>query len=200
MTSSVPWQVRLSAGTEAVQEEVIRWYQETPHGQAYVPDMVWGTLQTEAYATVILEQVVDFLGVPNDVPAGVARRMERQQVLFDGEHRYDVVLGEQALYTNIGGPEVMVEQIDRILRDIDLPSLTLGIIPAAAPVNMLPAHGFNLHGDEVHLELVSSSVKVTEQSELGLYREAFRRLSEAALQGEEARGLLCKARTFWGEQ
>ncbi|MDX5521531.1 DUF5753 domain-containing protein [Streptomyces sp. DE06-01C] len=179
---------------------MIRWYQETPHGQAYVPDMVWGTLQTEAYATVILEQVVDFLGVPNDVPAGVARRMERQQVLFDGEHRYDVVLGEQALYTNIGGPEVMVEQIDRILRDIDLPSLTLGIIPAAAPVNMLPAHGFNLHGDEVHLELVSSSVKVTEQSELGLYREAFRRLSEAALQGEEARGLLCKARTFWGEQ
>ncbi|WP_098025623.1 DUF5753 domain-containing protein [Streptomyces sp. st115] len=199
MTSSVPWQVSLSAGTEAVQEEVIRWYQETPHGQAYVPDMVWGTLQTEAYATVILEQVVDFLGVPNDVPAGVARRMERQQVLFDGEHRYDVVLGEQALYTNIGGPEVMVEQIDRILRDIDLPSLTLGIIPAAAPVNMLPAHGFNLHGDEVHLELVSSSVNVTEQSELGLYREAFRRLSEAALHGGEAKEILGKARSFWSE-
>ncbi|MFF8502662.1 DUF5753 domain-containing protein [Streptomyces anulatus] len=197
MTSSVPWQERLSAGTEAVQEEVIRWYQETPHGQAYVPDMVWGTFQTEAYATVILGQVVDFLGVPNDVPAGVARRMQRQQVLYDGEHRYDVVLGEQALYTNIGGPEVMVEQIDRILRDIDQPSLTLGIIPAAAPVNMLPAHGFNLHGNEVHLELVTSSVNVTEQSELNLYRDAFRRLSDAALYEGEAKEILSKARSFW---
>ncbi|MFI2311530.1 Scr1 family TA system antitoxin-like transcriptional regulator [Streptomyces sp. CB00072] len=101
--------------------------------------MIWGTLQTEAYATVILGRGVDFLGAPDDVPVGVARRMQRQQVLYDGEHRYDVVLGEQALYTNIGGSEVMVEQIDRILRDIDLPSLTLGIIPAAPPVNMLPA-------------------------------------------------------------
>ncbi|CAM5316787.1 hypothetical protein SCYAM73S_04529 [Streptomyces cyaneofuscatus] len=114
MTSSVPWQERLSAGTEAVQDEVIRWYQETPEGQAYVPTMIWGTLQTEAYATVILGQVVDFLGVPDDVPAGVAKRMQRQQVLYDGEHHYDVILGEQALYTNIGGPEVMREQMDRI--------------------------------------------------------------------------------------
>ncbi|WP_324793383.1 hypothetical protein SJX93_08675 [Streptomyces cyaneofuscatus] len=40
MTSSVPWQERLSAGTEAVQDEVIRWYQETPEGQAYVPTMI----------------------------------------------------------------------------------------------------------------------------------------------------------------
>ncbi len=188
VTSSVPWQERLSAGTEAVQEEVIRWYQETLHGQAYVPNMIWGTLQTEAYATVILGQVVDFLGVPNDVPAGVAKRIQRQQVLYDGEHRYDVVLGEQALYTNIGGPEVMVEQIDRLLRDIDLSSLTLGIIPAAAPVDMLPVHAFNLHGDEVHVELVSSGVDVAEPSEVGLYREAFRRLNNAALHGDEAKG------------
>ncbi|MGW7230022.1 DUF5753 domain-containing protein [Streptomyces cyaneofuscatus] len=197
MTSSVPWQERLSAGTEAVQDEVIRWYQETPEGQAYVPTMIWGTLQTEAYATVILGQVVDFLGVPDDVPAGVAKRMRRQQVLYDGEHHYDVVLGEQALYTNIGGPEVMREQMDRILRDIDLPSLTLGIIPATAPVDMLPVHAFNLHGDEVHVELVSSGLNVTEPSELGLYRKAFSRLRDAALYGEGAKELLQKAWSFW---
>ncbi|MFB6664352.1 MULTISPECIES: DUF5753 domain-containing protein [Streptomyces] len=125
--------------------------------------------------------------------------MQRQQVLYDGEHRYDVVLGEQALYTNIGGPEVMVEQIDRILRDIDLPSLTLGIIPATAPVNMLPAHGFNLYGNEVHLEPVSSSVNVTEQSELDLYRDAFRRPSDAAIYGGDAKKILGKARSFWSE-
>lgn len=70
MTSSIPWQQRLSTGTEDIQDEVIRWYQQTRHGKSYVPEMIWGTLQTEAYAAVILGRVVAFLGVPDDVPAG----------------------------------------------------------------------------------------------------------------------------------
>ncbi|WP_221888890.1 Scr1 family TA system antitoxin-like transcriptional regulator [Streptomyces sp. WAC08241] len=127
MPGSVPWRERLSAGTEAVQDEVIRWYRHTREGKAYVPDMIWGTLQTEAYAAVVLEQVVTFHGVPNDVAAGVTERMQRQRVLHDGGHHYHVVLGEQALYTNIGGPEVMREQIARLLRDVELVSSELDI-------------------------------------------------------------------------
>ncbi|WP_234345829.1 Scr1 family TA system antitoxin-like transcriptional regulator [Streptomyces sp. NRRL F-5755] len=50
-------------------------------------------------------------------------------------------MGEQALYTNVGGPEVMRAQIDRLLSDIDLPSLTLEILSATAPVDMLPVVG-----------------------------------------------------------
>ncbi|MFH8747145.1 DUF5753 domain-containing protein [Streptomyces rimosus] len=199
MTSSVPWKQRLSAGTEAVQDDVIRWYQDTREGKAYVPTMVWGTLQTEAYATVILRQVVDFLGVPDDVPAGVAKRMRRQEVLYDGEHHYDVILGEQALYTNVGGPEVMQAQIDRLLRDIDLPSLTLRILPTAAPVDMFPVHAFNIYGhsDRAHVELVSSAVDITEQSELDLYCAAFDLLRRGAVYGDPAKELLRKARSFW---
>lgn len=197
MTSSVPWRESLSTGTEAIQTEVVNRYRETREGVAYVPTMIWGTLQTEAYATVILDQVVEFLGVPNDVPAGVAKRMLRQQVLYDGEHHYDVVLGEQALYTDIGGPEVMREQIDRILRDIDLPSLTLGIVPASARVNMHPVHAFNMYGDEVHVELITSGVTVTEPDETALYRKAFARVHEAALYGDAAKELLGKAVSFW---
>ncbi|WP_234328549.1 DUF5753 domain-containing protein [Streptomyces rimosus] len=182
-----------------MQDDVIRWYQETREGKAYVPTMVWGTLQTEAYATVILRQVVDFLGVPDDVPAGVAKRMQRQKVLYDREHHYDVILGEQALYTNVGGPEVMRPQVDRLLRDIDLPSLTLGILPAAAPVDMFPVHAFNLYGhpDRAHVELVSSAVDITEQSELDPYRKAFDRLRSGAAYGDTAKELLQKARSFW---
>ncbi|GCD38233.1 transcriptional regulator [Streptomyces chrestomyceticus JCM 4735] len=199
MTSSVPWKERLSAGTEAVQDDVIGWYQDTREGLAYVPTMVWGTLQTEAYATVILRQVVDFLGVPDDVPAGVAKRMRRQEVLHDSDHHYDVILGEQALYTNVGGPDVMGAQIDRLLRDIDLPSLSLGILPAAAPVDMFPVHAFNIYGhpDRAHVELVSSTVDVTEQGELDLYRKAFDLLRRGAVYEDAAKELLRKARSFW---
>ncbi|MEV6289888.1 DUF5753 domain-containing protein [Streptomyces sp. NPDC051896] len=145
MRSFVPWRQRLATGTEAIQDEVIDWYRQTRHGKAYVPNMIWGTLQTEAYAHVILRKVVDFLGVPDDVAQGVAKRMERQQVLYDGEHHYDVILGEQALYTNVGGPEVMREQMERLLRDLELSSLTLGILPTDAEVSVAPLPGFSLY-------------------------------------------------------
>ena len=204
MTSSVPWVERLSTGTEAVQDDVIRWYRNAPMGKAYVPTMIWGTLQTEAYATVILGQVVDFLGIPNDVPAGVAKRMRRQQVLYDGEHRYQVILGEQALYTNIGGPDVMREQIERLLRDFDLPSLTLGILPSTVPMDLFPVHAFDIFGDDdsshiAHVELVSSAVDITEQGELALYDKAFATLSGAATYGDAAKELLRNACSFWAD-
>ncbi|WP_282703056.1 DUF5753 domain-containing protein [Streptomyces sp. CC219B] len=198
MTSLVPWQQRLSAGTEDTQSEVIRWYQETRHGKAYVPGMIWGTLQTEAYATVILRRVVDFLGIPDDVPAGVAKRMERQQVLYDGEHHYDVILGEQALYTNIGGPHVMSEQMGRLLRDLELPSLTLGIVPATAEMSVLPESGFSLFdGGRAHYELVSSGVDVTDPAELALHHKVFDAFSDTASYGGAAKKLINKALAFW---
>ncbi|MEU0105873.1 DUF5753 domain-containing protein [Streptomyces sp. NPDC006251] len=198
MTSVVPWQQRLSTGTESIQGEVVRWYQETRNSKAYVPTMIWGTIQTEAYATVILRRVVDFLGIPDDVPAGVAKRMERQRVLYEGEHHYDVVLGEQALYTNVGGREVMVGQMERLLRDIDLPSLSLGILPATAEVDVVPMPGFNMYdGVRVHYELVSTAVDVTDPGELALHDKAFAALSNAACHGEAARGLISKALAFW---
>jgi len=198
VTSSVPWQQRLSTGTEAVQDEVIGWYRQTRHGKAYVPEMIWGTLQTEAYATVILGQVVDFLGVPNDVSAGVAKRMDRQQVLYDDEHHYEVTLGEQALYTNVGGSEVMRGQMERLLRDIDLPSLTLGILPATAEVGVVPMPGFSMYdGGRAHYELVSTSVDITNADELTLHDEAFSALGNAARFGDAAKGLIAKALAFW---
>jgi uncharacterized protein DUF5753 len=198
VTSMIPWQQRLSTGTEDIQDEVISWYQQTRHGKAYVPTMIWGTLQTEAYATVILRQVVDFLGVPDDVPAGVAKRMERQKVLYDGEHHYEVILGEQALYTNVGGPEVMREQMERLLRDRDLPSLSLGILSATAEVGVVPMPAFNMRGeDQVHYELVSCGVDITDSAELALHDKAFDALRNAASYGDAARRLIAKALDFW---
>ncbi|WP_018565600.1 DUF5753 domain-containing protein [Streptomyces sp. PsTaAH-124] len=198
MTSAVPWQQRLSTGTEDIQDEVIHWYRQSAHAKAYVPHMIWGTLQTEAYASVILRRVVDFLGVPDDVRAGVAKRMERQKVLYDGEHHYDVILGEQALYTNVGGAEVMREQVKRILGEIDLPSLDLGIVPRSVEVGIVPTSGFHVYDDQrAHYELVSSAVDVTDPAEIALHVKAFEALRAAASYGAGAREILREALDFW---
>ncbi|MDC0767563.1 DUF5753 domain-containing protein [Streptomyces sp. HD] len=171
---------------------------EPPSDQDQLRDNPWGTLQTEEYATVILRRVVEFLGIPNDVPAGVAKRMERQQVLYDGEHHYDVILGEQALYTNVGGPAVMSGQMERLLRDIDLPSVTLGVLPTTAEVDAVPFPGFNMYGDErARYELVSTGVDITDPDELALRNKAFTALRTAACYEDAAKALISKALTFW---
>ncbi|MFF8189414.1 Scr1 family TA system antitoxin-like transcriptional regulator [Streptomyces bobili] len=183
-----PWQQRLSTGTEDIQDEVIGWYRQTRHGKAFVP-------------TVILRQVVEFLGVPDDVPAGVAKRMERQQVLYDGEHRYDVVIGEQGLYTNIGGPSVMRGQMERLLQDFDLPSLNLGILSRTAAMTMIPKPAFSIfetgEGRRVDYELVSRGVDITDPSEVALHDKAFDAISSAASYGDAAEELISKALDHW---
>ncbi|MEU4149706.1 Scr1 family TA system antitoxin-like transcriptional regulator [Streptomyces sp. NPDC026659] len=136
------------------------------------------------------------------MPAGVAKRMRRQKVLYDGEHHYDVVLGEQALYTNVGGPEVMLGQIERLIGETGLPSLTLGILPATARVrDLFPVPGFNIYGagdsTRVHIELASSSVDITEPGELALHEKAFGLLSTAPVHGADAASLLRKAHAYW---
>ena len=77
-----------------------------------------------------IRQVVDLFEIPDDIDAGAAH-MERLQFLYRGDRRYNVVLGEQALHTNIGVPDVMRGQLDRLLASISLPRLNLRI--SAAP-------------------------------------------------------------------
>ncbi|WP_309505440.1 Scr1 family TA system antitoxin-like transcriptional regulator [Streptomyces phytophilus] len=72
-----------SEGTAPVQEEIIDQYRAVRNSRAWIPTVIRGTLQTRVYATVILRQVVDFLGTPDDVEAGVAARVERQQVPYE---------------------------------------------------------------------------------------------------------------------
>jgi len=198
MTHATPWQQMLARGNEQVQQGVIEQYRRARHVRSHVPDLVWGTLQTEAYATDVLEKVAAFLGTPDDIAAGVAKRMERQRFLHDSDRRFDVLLGEQALYTDFGGPQVMRSQMERLLTDLDLPTLHLGVIPAAARLHTLPATGFTIYGEEsAHVELVSSGVDFTDPAEIALHAKAFDLLSRSAVYGDQARALIAKALDFW---
>ncbi|MEV6334112.1 Scr1 family TA system antitoxin-like transcriptional regulator [Nocardia vinacea] len=59
-------------------------------------------------------------------------RLERQTVLYRGRHRFHFLIGEQALRTVDGGPDVMIEQLDRLLVAMPLPRVVLGVIPLDA--------------------------------------------------------------------
>ena len=78
---------------------------------------------------------------------------------------------------------------------MSLPSVTLGIIPFSADRSVLhPVEMFFLHDDaQVNVELVSGWLRVTQPSEVEMYADAFRRLSEMAVYGGAARALIGQA-------
>ncbi|MGW6058678.1 helix-turn-helix domain-containing protein [Streptomyces sp. NPDC055189] len=92
---------------------------------AYQCQLVYGLLQTEGYARAVL-------GVEHQdrLDELLAARMERQRILGRGRPpALFVVLDEAVLHREIGGHEVMREQLDHLLAFRDSPWLHLQVLP-----------------------------------------------------------------------
>ncbi|MEV0987050.1 helix-turn-helix transcriptional regulator [Streptomyces sp. NPDC049949] len=77
----------------------------------YQAQMVYGLLQTEAYARAVLAT-----GLPDNLDESVAARLERQRILRrERPPMIWVVLDEAALYRPIGGLQVMRNQLTHLL-------------------------------------------------------------------------------------
>ena len=188
------WRRTLQTGVKLRQRQSLSLYEKTKVFRIYHPTVVWGTLQTAEYAAAAFRQVVDFFKIPDDVDAAVAARMERQQFLYRGDRRYNVILGEQALHTNIGGPDVMRGQLDRLLASISLPRLNLGIIPMGSLYHIWLGNAFIMFDDRmVMVETYSAELTVTQPRELTLYAKAFDLLRRSTVYGRPARDLIAKA-------
>jgi transcriptional regulator with XRE-family HTH domain len=192
------WRRTLRSGTKARQGQSLSLYRKTRVFRVYHPNLVWGTLQTAEYAEVILRQVIDYHEIPDDIDAGIAARMERQQFLYKGDRRFSVILGEQALLTNVGGPDVMRGQLDRLLAVLSLPRLSLGIIPVRAPYDIWPGNSFTIFDDRsVMVETYTAELTVTQPREIALYAKAFASLQRSAVYGQSARDLIGHALANW---
>ena len=87
----------LRAGTAYYQQELLDEETRTRHFRIFDPAIIPGALQTPGYATVRLSEFADMVGIPTDLPATVAVRMERARLLLSGERLFHVVLGAHAL-------------------------------------------------------------------------------------------------------
>lgn len=106
-------------------------------------DAVDGMLQTEDYARALIAGGGEEIVQSADMEKFLRLRMERQQRLAgDNPMRLRVILGEGALYTEIGGPEVLREQLGHL---IDLaastPNIDIRVLPYSAGAH--PAVGCN---------------------------------------------------------
>ncbi|MFI8815690.1 MULTISPECIES: helix-turn-helix domain-containing protein [unclassified Streptomyces] len=188
------WRRQLEKGAEKRQEAALPVYSKTKVFRIWHPTLMWGTLQTSAYAAETFKQVRDFYEIPDDTEAATAKRLERQQYLYRGDRIFNVLLAEQALYTNFGGPEVMRGQLDRLLAVARLPRLSLGIVPRSAPTHIWPGNSFSMFDDKLVLvETYSAEFSVTQPREIELYTKAFTLLKRSAVYGTAVRDLIFTA-------
>jgi transcriptional regulator with XRE-family HTH domain len=183
----------LRAGTARYQRELLEEEARARHLRIFDPAIVPGALQTPGYAAVRLSEFADMVGVPSDVPATVAARMERARLMLSGERLFHVVLGEHALRAALADRDVMEGQLRHLLEVSRLPRLRLGILPARAR-HYMTFGGFWIFDDrQAQIETYSAAVRITQPSEIALYAKVFEHYSRRAVYGQQASDLISQA-------
>lgn len=186
----VEWRRMLGTGTRRRQQLSRTFEAQTRLMRWYEPVLVPGILHTAEYAAAVLRQVIDFYAVPDDLEAGVAERMQRQQILYQGDHRFHFIMAQQALSTMVGDVDIMIGQLDRLLAVMSLPRVTLGIIPAQANYRV-PTNQFIMFDNRlVHVETISAELTISQPREIALYNKAFGELTRQVVTGQHARTLI----------
>lgn len=94
------------------------------------PMLMPGLLQTEDYARAIVRGGTAELA-DDEIDRRVEARLARQAVLRNDEPlRLWVVLGEAALHTNVGGPEIMCAQLRHLITMAKRPRVTIQVLPS----------------------------------------------------------------------
>jgi len=193
-TQFAEWRRIMRSGTRRRQQASASVYERARLFRIYEPAVVPGLLQTRDYAVAVLSSFIEFVRVPDDAEEGATARLERQRVLTHGDRRFHMVLGQQALHTNVGGIETMTGQLEHLLAILKLPRLRLGIIPFNAPYRVPLNNGFWILDEAlVQFDTYSAELSLVRPDEITLYGRAFERLAALAVYGAEARTIITRA-------
>ncbi|MER7936838.1 MULTISPECIES: helix-turn-helix transcriptional regulator [unclassified Streptomyces] len=191
----VEWRRKVRTGLKQLQNSYVPLFRATKLFRVYSPTMVPGLLQTEGYARGLMTSITRFRGIPDDVAAAVAARLERSRIIHEPGHQFAMVVEEPVLRYRLGDPEAMAAQLGYLLTAGALPQVSLGIIPSVVSERpMWPQEVFHVYDESlVSVELLAARVQVTQPSEIAMYIRAFEELRSMAVYGAEARGLILKA-------
>ncbi len=97
----------------------------------FEPVIIHGLLQTEQYARAT-HLTAPYVVAPDAVERWVTARMHRQQRLIGpAPLRFHAVLTEVALRLEVGGPAVMIAQLERLLAATSSENVTIQVLPAS---------------------------------------------------------------------
>lgn len=169
---------------------------------SYDSMIVPGLFQTPAYAKAVIQA-----GEPELTDAEVARRIElrmtRQDVLTRQPKPPIVwrVLDESVLYRPAGQPRVLIEQLDHLVKLLDLPTVTIQLLPLEAGVHAGIEGTFTiltfppeLEGDPgiAYTEARAKAAYYEDRTEIMIYRNTLRRIQVHARTPQDTRTVLAR--------
>lgn len=190
------WRRAERHGMYKLNREVRELYERTRQFRFYAPSMIPAPVQTAEYVRALLASLRERRGVKiDDIERTVAERMARQHVVYEGDHRFSILLEESALHMQIGGPRVLAGALRHLLAVQSLPPIALGVLPSGADRTAYwPVEAFFLFDQaQVSVELISGYLTITTPSEIQMYEDGFARLAESAVYGARARVLIERA-------
>jgi transcriptional regulator with XRE-family HTH domain len=192
------WRRQLAGGAAVGQHDILELEANVRLVRAFEPAVIPGMLETDDYARKLFEDVVALYGIPNDAEEAVRIRLRRQQLIYDPTRRFEFIIGEAALRSQVCPPPVMRAQLDLVRALSNLETVEVFILPTDAKLPFLPLHGFWIFDDElVSVETVHTRVEARDPSEIALYLRVFGQLKAATHGGEEARALLTRVMEDW---
>lgn len=184
------------SGADRVQADILELEAQTTRIAEFQPSMISGLLQTSEYAREFLHLPCGPLSFGQDeeeLERMVAKRMQRQQVLYQPGKQVHVIMLEGALRARVVSASTLAGQLDRLMAISGLASLELGIIPFEATVPIFPLSGFRLYDDLVIVESIVGEQQLAEPDDVARYEKYLELLREAASTGREAAAVIQRA-------
>ncbi|MGW7041675.1 helix-turn-helix domain-containing protein [Streptomyces avermitilis] len=162
----------------------------------YVP----GLLQTRSYTTA-LQQANEMRRSPEEIERLVDIRMKRQEILArpNAPHLW-AILDESVIRRVVGSPEIMREQLGKLLSAGESSNVTLQVLPFARGAHAAALGSFVILGgveaslDVVYVDLHVGSLFMEKEEELERYRLAFEYLRAQALDIDASSSMIKRAR------
>ena len=166
---------------------------EARHVREFAIDLIPGLLQTEAYASALVEAWVPRVGDSVARDRANLRRERQKNLIGDDPVSVTAVVGEAALRQLVGGTEVMRQQLDHLAEVSKLPNVDIQVLPFAA--GGVPAMGSPFiilsfaepdDPDVAFSEHLTGCVYVEDVDELASYNLNFGALQDTALAPESS--------------
>ncbi|WP_017623641.1 helix-turn-helix domain-containing protein [Nocardiopsis chromatogenes] len=189
LVESRHWRAVHAQGLKERQQQVGALEERSSEVLSFQPSLVPGLLQTAEYARQVL--TLADASTTKDVPAAVAARMQRQEVLYRTDKRFCFVITEAALRWHPFDASLLSAQTDRLLAVSTLSNVELRVLTLAHGFGQRQNNGFLLYesadDSTVIVETFTRELVITEPDEVDQYRSIHAVLREHALTEADSR-------------
>ncbi|WP_380280872.1 Scr1 family TA system antitoxin-like transcriptional regulator [Kitasatospora purpeofusca] len=169
-------------GLDRKQVELAALERSASRFRYFLPTMITGLLATPEYIRASLAPF------PGDHAKAIAKKLERQDVLYESAKRFSFILTEQACRWPLVPGQAMAMQIDRLASVSRLPNVRLGVIPMAGHMPWAPLNVFTVYDESlVTVEVSTGALVFREPRDIQEYLDEFRVFEGFSLWDEDAR-------------